>query len=177
MTKLIENNGKTIELEHCIIEESFLITLSPILGAFYNNEKLFLLIDIEEAISQKCQSWIVCITQKNTLCYQTHQIWGDNVIKASGLWKNSSHSAVAKTILKLNVGVRQNVFWFYSSNFAFLKEINRLQLSSYSVTDQKYIFKQPLFIYFRIFNTADNKRSIIFCQWLDSNRGSNRSTN
>ena len=52
MTKLIENNGKTIELEHCIIEESFLITSSPILGAFYNNEKLFLLIDIEEAISQ-----------------------------------------------------------------------------------------------------------------------------
>ena len=59
---------------HCIIGETFFITSSPqfsSLGAFYNTD--FLFIDIEQAISQYCLSWIICIMQKNTLCYQTHQ--------------------------------------------------------------------------------------------------------
>ena len=39
-------------VEHCIIGETVFITLSPILGAFYNNEKIILFIVIEQAISQ-----------------------------------------------------------------------------------------------------------------------------
>jgi len=39
-------------IEHCIIGETFFFASSPILGAFYNNEKNMLFIDIEQAISQ-----------------------------------------------------------------------------------------------------------------------------
>ena len=39
-------------IEYCIIGETFFFVSSPILGAFYNNEKNMLLIDIEQAISQ-----------------------------------------------------------------------------------------------------------------------------
>ena len=30
-------------------------------------------------LSKNCQSWIVCIIQKNTLCWQTHQKWGEGI--------------------------------------------------------------------------------------------------
>ena len=68
----------------CIIGETFFITSSPpILGVFCNTEKNILFTDIEQAISQQCQCWIICKMQKNVLCYQMHQNGGgDNVLKA-----------------------------------------------------------------------------------------------
>ena len=35
-----------------MVRETLFITSSPILGAFYNNEKIILLIDIKQAFSQ-----------------------------------------------------------------------------------------------------------------------------
>ena len=38
---------------------------------------------MEQAISQKCQSYIFCIMEKKNISYQVHPKWGVNFLKSS----------------------------------------------------------------------------------------------
>ena len=60
---------------------------------------------------------------------------------------------------------------FYSLAWPLENSESLLNVGSSSLFLKKMCQSRPRFLYFRLFYTIDSKRSIIFCWWLDSNRG------
>ena len=65
------------------------------LSSQYHSDKSILFNDMKRLIVNTCQNWILCLMQKNALCWQTHQngrikYW-KSVQVYSGLWHNLSY--------------------------------------------------------------------------------------